>query len=203
MNVTLNARISNNVIKVQQAGSILQPSSSAVSLRNQVLEIRSIEDLPDVLVVEKANNALISYNTITSKYEVKPVIDYTVRSITANGVSSPGDGYVLSVDAGGNTYWFDLATVSINTTAQYTWSNTQTFNGNVVFNGPVVANTLSLSTALPSGSGGTGVNTYVVGDLLVGAANSQLSVLALDTAGKILQSNGSALVYDTIDCGEF
>lgn len=67
----------------------------------------------------------------------------------------------------------------------------------------IVANTLSLSTALAVTSGGTGYKTYSAGDLLVGTAGASLTKLALGTSGYVLQSNGTALVYDTLDGGTF
>ena len=66
------------------------------------------------------------------------------------------------------------------------------------------ANTLTLTTALAATSGGTGHNTYSSGDLLVANTGNVLSVLPLSsTAGYILQSNGTALVYDVLDGGSF
>jgi hypothetical protein len=75
---------------------------------------------------------------------------------------------------------------------------------NSTVNVNIVANTLSLSTALPATSGGTGRSTYTSGDIIVANTGNALSVLALNsTAGKVLQSNGTALVYDDIDGGTF
>jgi hypothetical protein len=67
----------------------------------------------------------------------------------------------------------------------------------------LVANTLSLTTALPATSGGTGYKTYTTGDILVASSSSALSKLALGGTGYVLQSNGTALVYDTLDGGTF
>lgn len=67
----------------------------------------------------------------------------------------------------------------------------------------LTANTLSLSTALPATSGGTGQSTYAVGDLLVGGAGNTLSKLTVGTDGKVLQSNGTSVVYADLDGGTF
>jgi hypothetical protein len=67
----------------------------------------------------------------------------------------------------------------------------------------ITANTLTLATALATGSGGTGQSTYSTGDLLVGTSGGSLAKLGLGTAGYVLQSNGTALVYDTLDGGTF
>ena len=67
----------------------------------------------------------------------------------------------------------------------------------------LVANTLSLTTALPATSGGTGWGSYITGDLLFASNTSYLSKLALGTSGYVLQSNGTSIVYDTLDGGTF
>jgi len=75
---------------------------------------------------------------------------------------------------------------------------------NATVNVNIVANTLSLSSALAATSGGTGRNSYTSGDLLVANTGNILSVLPLSsTSGYVLQSNGTALVYDILDGGTF
>ena len=51
--------------------------------------------------------------------------------------------------------------------------------------------------------GGTGQSSYSVGDLLVASGASALSKLTVGTSGKILQSNGTTLVYGDLDGGSF
>jgi len=67
----------------------------------------------------------------------------------------------------------------------------------------LTANTLSLTTALAGTSGGTGQTTSALGDLLIGAAGNAWSKLGVAAAGLVLQSNGSTVVYDTLDGGTF
>lgn len=67
----------------------------------------------------------------------------------------------------------------------------------------LAANTLTLSTALAATEGGTGYKTYTTGDILVASSSSALSKLALGAEGYVLQSNGSALVYGSLDGGSF
>jgi hypothetical protein len=51
--------------------------------------------------------------------------------------------------------------------------------------------------------GGTGQSSYSTGDLLVASGASTLSKLTVGTSGKILQSNGTTLVYGDIDGGTY
>ena len=78
-----------------------------------------------------------------------------------------------------------------------------TVTANSSFAVNIVANTLSLSTALPGTSGGTGLNSYTAEDILVANSSNGFRKLGLGTSGYVLQSNGSALVYDVLDGGSF
>lgn len=67
----------------------------------------------------------------------------------------------------------------------------------------ITANTLSLSTALPGTSGGTGLNSYTAEDILVANSSNGFRKLSLGATGYVLQSNGSALLFDVLDGGAF
>lgn len=67
----------------------------------------------------------------------------------------------------------------------------------------MTANSISLSTPLIGTSGGTGLSSYNNQDILVANSTSGFAKLALGTDGKVLQSNGTALVYETLDGGTF
>lgn len=74
---------------------------------------------------------------------------------------------------------------------------------NSTVNVAIIANTLTLSTALAGTSGGTGRSTSTNNALLVGNSSNGYTELTLGSSGFVLQSNGTALVYDTIDGGTF
>ena len=74
---------------------------------------------------------------------------------------------------------------------------------NSTVNVAITANTLSLATALAATDGGTGFDTYNSGDLLVANTGNALSKLPLGTDGYVLQSNGTALIYNVLDGGTF
>ena len=67
----------------------------------------------------------------------------------------------------------------------------------------ITANTLSLSTALPGTSGGTGLNSYTTEDILVANSSNGFRKLGVAADGFVLQSNGTAVVYSTLDGGTF
>lgn len=67
----------------------------------------------------------------------------------------------------------------------------------------IAANTLSLSTALPATSGGTGFNTYTSGDILVANTGNALSKLSIGADGTVLQVSGTSVVFSVLDGGTF
>ena len=74
---------------------------------------------------------------------------------------------------------------------------------NSTVNVTITANTLTLATALAGTSGGTGKATMTNNAILVGNSTNGYNELTLGTSGYVLQSNGSALVYDILDGGSF
>ena len=83
---------------------------------------------------------------------------------------------------------------------------TITANASVAVN--ITANSVSvgsliLTAPLPVVSGGTGRNSVTNGGIFVGNSTSGFNELTLGGDGTILQSNGTALVYSTLDGGLF
>ncbi len=58
-------------------------------------------------------------------------------------------------------------------------------------------------TTIAGAYGGTGQSSYSVGDLLVASGASTLSKLSVGVSGKVLQSNGTTLVYGDVDGGTY
>jgi hypothetical protein len=122
-----------------------------------------------------ANQALVANGT--GYLDAVKADALTVRTITANGTATPGAGYLLSVDSGGNTYWLDQGAVSINVAAVYAWTNTHTFS--------ISTSSSNTSTGAVVITGGLGVggkihtNDFSVGNSTV---NSSLSATTLTVA---------------------
>ena len=76
-----------------------------------------------------------------------------------------------------------------------------TANGTVSL--ALTSNTLSLTTALPATSGGTGYGSYSVGDILYASTTTALSKLTKGTDGQILQMQGASLAWASLDGGTF
>jgi hypothetical protein len=67
----------------------------------------------------------------------------------------------------------------------------------------IVANTLTLSTALAATSGGTGQNTYTTGDILYASGASALNKLSVTSNGQVLQITNNLPAYGSLDGGTF
>jgi hypothetical protein len=117
----------------------------------------------------------------------------TTQDLTSNNI----------VDIGANGYTIGVLESYIKSSVLSTSATAVNITANSTVSVAFVANTLSLSTALPATSGGTGINTYANSDLLVGTTGNALTKLSLGADGLVLQSNGTALVYDSLDGGTF
>ena len=109
------------------------------------------------------------------------------NSILANGAVGTS-GYVLTTaGASQNVYWAP----AVNVAAQYSWTNTHTFNNTVALNAPVtIANTITANGVVGTAtyiltSGGAGQNVYW--------SAAPLSVNTSGGSGAIQYYNGSVL----------
>jgi hypothetical protein len=68
--------------------------------------------------------------------------------------------------------------------------------------GTITTGTWNAST-IAVNRGGTGLTSYSVGDLLVANGTTSLAKLTIGTVGKVLQSNGTTLVYGDVDGGTY
>ena len=105
---------------------------------------------------------------------------WDVNANTINAVTISIDGVSVNTMISGN--------------AATAYSNATTFSSNA---------TNITSGVLSYQFGGTSQTTYSLGDLLVGNSSSGISRLSVGTNGYILQSNGTTVVYATLDGGSF
>ena len=62
-------------------------TTAPITLKNQVTEIRSIEDIRDVDEVNVANGATLVYNSSNDKYEVRPLQQEDFETLNLDGGS--------------------------------------------------------------------------------------------------------------------
>jgi hypothetical protein len=113
------------------------------------------------------------------------------------------DAPTTTVDIAGTGYTQGTIQAYLKSGALISNATHVAITSNSTVNVAITANTLTLATALAATEGGTGQNSYSTGDILTAANSTYLSKLSLGTAGYVLQSNGTALVYDVLDGGSF
>lgn len=91
----------------------------------------------------------------------------------------------------------------LNTGALISNSTVVNITANATLSSALIANSLTLTTALLGVYGGTGKLTVANNALLVGNSTNGYNELTLGTQGYVLQSSGTALVYDILDGGTF
>ena len=73
-------------VKLTNSGGSLQ-SSTPITLKNQVSEIKSIEDIRDVSEIEVVAGATLIYNSENDKYEVRKITSEDIGTINLDGGS--------------------------------------------------------------------------------------------------------------------
>lgn len=117
----------------------------------------------------------------------------TTQNLTGNNV----------VDTGATGYITGTLETYLKSSGLFTNSSVTNISANSTVSVALVANSLSLSSALIGTSGGTGRSTTTNQALLVGNTSNGYNELTLGTDGKVLQSNGSALIFEMLDGGSF
>ncbi len=100
---------------------------------------------------------------------------------------------------------FALATLNARLNSGGLVSNTThvAITANSTVNVAIAANSITISTPLAGTSGGTGLAAVANQDILVGNTSNGYSKLSLGADGSVLQSNGTSLVYASLDGGTF
>jgi hypothetical protein len=73
-------------VKITNTGGALQ-SSTPITLKNQITEINSIEDIKDVSEIEVVAGATLVYNSENDKYEVRKINSEDFGTINLDGGS--------------------------------------------------------------------------------------------------------------------
>lgn len=108
-----------------------------------------------------------------------------------------------TVDTAGTGYAQGTLLAYLQTDGLVANSTAVTITANSTFAVNITANSVTLDTPLAGTSGGTGLNAYTSQDILVANSSNGFDKLGLGTDGFVLQSNGTALVYSSLDGGTF
>jgi len=129
---------------------------------------------------------------------------------TNGGLEVVSDELGLKSTTAGSGLTFSSGVLNIGGTADRITVNNDSIDISGTYVGQNTITTLgTISTGAWQGTtiatiyGGTGNTSYSIGDLLVGAAANALNKLSIGTVGKVLQSNGTTLVYGDVDGGTY
>jgi hypothetical protein len=170
------------------------------------------------LAVEDSLIQLATNNTVSDLLDIGFYGNYQVgggghehtgffRDASDNGIfklfAGLTDAPTTTVDIAGTGYTQGTLQAYLFSSGLVTNATHIAITANSTVNVAITANTLVLATALAATDGGTGFDTYTSGDLLVANTGNAFSKLPLGTDGYVLQSNGSALIYNVLDGGTF
>lgn len=108
-----------------------------------------------------------------------------------------------TVDTGGTGYTQGTLVAYVETGALITNATHVAITANSTVNVSITANTLSLSSALVGTSGGTGLASYTVEDILVANSSNGFRKLAVGSEGYVLQVSSGVVAYGSLDGGVF
>lgn len=110
-----------------------------------------------------------------------------------------GNGLTITngaIDVVGTSDRITVSSNAVDIASTYVGQNT------IVTLGTVTTGTWS-ATAIAANKGGTGLTSFSVGDIIIANGATSLTTLGVGTSGKVLQSNGTTLVYGDIDGGTY
>ena len=118
----------------------------------------------------------------------------TLQDVTDNSNTTTGDIITTSGFFIGDGS--KLTGVALSTDLASNSSRISTVSTNLVSN---VSRIDDLETEVrPANRGGTGINSYTVGDILYASATDTLSKLPIGTSGEFLKTNGTTILWSTI-----
>jgi hypothetical protein len=131
-------------------------------------------------------------NSITSYLNF--IVPVNISSTITTGGSNGSVGQVLTSNGNSPPYWSSPGAASVNTQAQYTWTNTQTFSANISFTGNGISLATNTGALYFNGMGDNnwkmGRNTgsvtkwiYTNNSIDIGTANSNLEGFTIGQVG--------------------
>ncbi len=121
-----------------------------------------------------------------------------VYELFANTTIEP----TTTVDTAGVGYIRATLKSYLNTGAFISSPTVTNITANSTVSSAIIANTLTLTTALASSYGGTGLTTIAAGDVLVGNSTNGFTAVTF-VANKVFQSNGTVMLLSDLDGGVF
>ena len=198
-----NATVSGNLVV---SGSVVSVNVQTLMVNDNIIELgdnNTSSDTVDTGWYSPAGNAtavwysgmarIANKSSNTNPYfwifgsNTNPNTATTIDS-SSNSVTGTLQSYLTPYGTGGA---FVANSTVVNITANSSLSSA------------IVANTLSLTTALAAAYGGTGQASYTTGDILYASGATALSKLSVTSNGQVLQITNNLPAYGGLDGGTF
>lgn len=188
---------SSGTISVAETGVVSGTYGSTTKVGRFTVSSRGLITYADELTISAASigavtsvvgtaNEIVSSGGGSPQISLAPAIDFSGKTLTSGSLNPT----ILQV--GGDT--------AVTETATQTLTN-KTIDGasNTLTNLPAA----NLSGIVAAANGGTGINTYVAGDLIYASGSTSISQLGIGTQGYMLRAGASAPEWAVIDGGTF
>ena len=196
LNVSGNVYVTGNVFALNVSTLAVNDPLIQLAINNEVSDIVDIGfygHYSDDAGVTKRHTGLFRDASDAGIYKLFKNVDD----------ASLDAGNAVTVNTSLGSYQIATLNAYIDTGNFITNATHVAITANSSVNVSIVANTLTLFSPLSGTSGGTGLSTIANNSIIVGNSSNGYNALALGTNGLVLQSNGTALVYDSLDGGTF
>lgn len=203
LNVSGDATISGNLYV---SGNLVSINVSTLAISDSLIQLATNNNItPDVLDIGMYGNYGIDANTNNHRHT-------GFFRDASDGVWKLFNGLLAAptttVDTANATYAIAtmqsyLSTGGATATGLIANATTISITANSTLNVAIVANTLTLSSALGGTSGGTGLASFTAEDILVANSSNGFRKLAAGTEGYVLQISSGVVAYNTLDGGSF
>lgn len=193
--VDKDVTISGNLVV---SGDLVTVNVSTLSVTDSLIQLASNNTISDTLDIGFFGSYQVSAGDHEHAGLFRDATDDTFKLF--KGLTAAP---TTVVDTSNNTYTVATLEAYLNSGALTTNATAVAVTANSTVAVSITANSITLATALGTSSGGTGLSSVTNNAILVGNSSSGYSQLGLGTDGYILQSNGTSLVYATLDGGTF
>jgi hypothetical protein len=179
------------------SGNVFSVNVSTLSVTDSMIHLASNNNVSDTLDIGFFGN----YNDGTGVKYTGLFRDASTDSYKLYEALTPAP--TTTVDTGNTSFTQARLEAFLTSGALFTNSSVVSVAANSTVNVNFTANSISLTTPLERNSGGTGLSSFTAEDILVANSTSGFRKLGLGTDGFVLQSNGTAVLYATLDGGTF
>jgi hypothetical protein len=203
LNVSGDATIGGNLYVT---GNLVSINVQTLAINDSLIQLASNNNVtPDVLDIGLYGNYGLDANTNNHRHTglFRDASDGVWKLFT-NLLAAPG----TTIETSNTTYTIATLQTHLSSggaTGSGLIANATTIaiTANSTLNVAIVANTLTLSTALAGTSGGTGLASFTSEDLLVANSSNGFRKLNVGTEGYVLQVASGVVAWNTLDGGSF